>query len=59
MGRIERLESHPKAHPDLAERVAPVIQQMLEEDFRWVPGRENGETVASTLEFMLNFGTTC
>lgn len=58
-GKIERSELHPKSHPVLAEQVAMVISTMQEKDFHWVPGRANGLAVAATLEFMLNFGSTC
>jgi len=58
-GIVERFELHHKSNAILTEQVRLVLQKMQEANFCWVPGRKKGEAVTSTLEFMLNFGTTC
>jgi len=58
-GKIESAEIHSKSHIILGEQVELLIHKMQDEGFLWFPGQQNGKAVAATLEYMLNFGTTC
>ena len=58
-GKVAHFEFHHKSTALLTAQVRLVLQKMQEENFCWVLGRKKCEAVTSTLEFILNFGTTC